>query len=534
MQADVADVAQVRACAAAVIAEFGRVDSLVNAAGLTARGTLLDTTPELFDAHIAVNLKAPFFLMQAVVADLVARKAPGTIVSIISTSAHAGQPYLAPYVAAKAGLAGLTRNAAHAHRWDRIRINGLNIGWTDTEGEDATQRRFHGADDDWRAKAGAVTADGQARAGRRDRRVRGVSAVGSLRRGHRLGDRLGPERAGRYGLMRIGLLGLGRIGAFHAETLAGLPAVEELVLSDPVPELAEQAAGRFGGRIAGSPEAVLASGVDGVVIAAPTRLHAELLDLCVAAGLPTFCEKPLAHDSREAVRLARRVADTDVQVQIGYPRRFDPAFAAARAAVADGDLGTVHTVRSTTLDPAPPPRAYLAASGGIFRDCAVHDYNAVRWVTGQEVIEVYAVGTNQDAEWFGELDDVHTASAVLTLDGGALAVVSNTRYNARGHDVRLEVHGTRDSLAAGLGPRLPLRSAEPGVSFPDGKPFTFFMDRLAEAFRTELTAFTEVVAGLRASPCTVLDALETGWVAEACTLSLREHRPVQIEEVRIS
>ncbi len=155
VQADVADVTQARASVAAVITAFGRVDSLVNAAGLTDRGTLLDTTPELFDAHIAVNLKAPFFLMQAVVADLLARKAPGTIVNIISTSAHAGQPYLAPYVAAKAGLTGLTRNAAHAHRWDRIRINGLNIGWTDTEGEDATQRRFHGAGDDWRAKAGA-------------------------------------------------------------------------------------------------------------------------------------------------------------------------------------------------------------------------------------------------------------------------------------------------------------------------------------------------------------------------------------------
>jgi len=134
----VADVAQAQACVAAVIAEFGRVDSLVNAAGLTTRGTLLDTTPGLFDAHIAVNLKAPFFLMQALTADLVARKAPGTIVNIGSTSAHVGQPYLAPYVAAKAGLAGLTRNAAHAHRWDKIRINNLNIGWTDTEGEDAT------------------------------------------------------------------------------------------------------------------------------------------------------------------------------------------------------------------------------------------------------------------------------------------------------------------------------------------------------------------------------------------------------------
>jgi myo-inositol 2-dehydrogenase/D-chiro-inositol 1-dehydrogenase len=122
---------------------------------------------------------------------------------------------------------------------------------------------------------------------------------------------------------------------------------------------------------------------------------------------------------------------------------------------------------------------------------------------------------------------------VLTLDGGALAVVSNSRYNPRGHDVRLELHGTRDSLAAGLAPGLPLRSAEPGVSFPDGKPFTFFMDRFAEAFHHELIAFTEVVAGRRASPCTIQDAVETGWVAEACTLSLREHRPVQIKEVRI-
>ena len=155
VQADVGDVAQARACVTAAITGFGRVDSLVNAAGLTTRGTLLDTTPELFDEHIAVNLKAPFFLMQAVVANLVARKSPGTIVNIISTSEHAGQPYLAPYVAAKAGLAGLTRNAAHAHRWDKIRINGLDIGWTDTKGEDATQRRFHGAGDDWRAKAGA-------------------------------------------------------------------------------------------------------------------------------------------------------------------------------------------------------------------------------------------------------------------------------------------------------------------------------------------------------------------------------------------
>jgi NAD(P)-dependent dehydrogenase (short-subunit alcohol dehydrogenase family) len=153
IQADLADPAAARGSVERVVAAHGRIDCLVNAAGLTSRGTLLDTTPELFDEHIAINLRAPFFAMQAAVADMTARQAPGTVVNIITSSSHCGQAFLAPYVAAKAGLAGLTRNAAHAHRWDRIRINGLNIGWTETEGEDATQRRFHGAGDDWREQA---------------------------------------------------------------------------------------------------------------------------------------------------------------------------------------------------------------------------------------------------------------------------------------------------------------------------------------------------------------------------------------------
>ncbi|WP_421109788.1 SDR family oxidoreductase [Streptomyces sp. NEAU-S77] len=156
VRADLADPEQARESVVRAVDTHGRVDCLVNAAGLTSRGSLLDTTPELFEAHMAINLRAPFFAMQAAVADMTARKAPGTIVNILSNCAHGGPPHLAPYSAAKAGLAGLTRNAAYAHRWDRIRINGLNIGWTDTEGEDATQRAFHGAGDDWREKAAAA------------------------------------------------------------------------------------------------------------------------------------------------------------------------------------------------------------------------------------------------------------------------------------------------------------------------------------------------------------------------------------------
>jgi len=161
---DVSDVTAAQASVAATIRRHGRIDCLVNAAGLTTRGSMVDTTPELFDQHIAVNLRAPFFLMQAAIADMKQRGEPGTIVNVISIDSHGGQSFLAPYVAAKAGLAGLTKNAAHAHRWDRIRINGLNMGWSATDGEDQTQRRAQqtggdlrtqGASGDWQAAAGA-------------------------------------------------------------------------------------------------------------------------------------------------------------------------------------------------------------------------------------------------------------------------------------------------------------------------------------------------------------------------------------------
>jgi NAD(P)-dependent dehydrogenase (short-subunit alcohol dehydrogenase family) len=154
IRADVAVVDQAVASVTGTVEAFGRVDCVVNAAALTDRGTLLDTTPEMFDAHIATNLRGPFFVMQAAVRDMLRREAAGTIVNVLSISAHTGSAILAPYAASKGGLASLTRNAAHAHRHDRIRVNGLNIGWTATEGEDVVQRRFHGAQDGWLAEAG--------------------------------------------------------------------------------------------------------------------------------------------------------------------------------------------------------------------------------------------------------------------------------------------------------------------------------------------------------------------------------------------
>jgi myo-inositol 2-dehydrogenase/D-chiro-inositol 1-dehydrogenase len=332
--------------------------------------------------------------------------------------------------------------------------------------------------------------------------------------------------------MRIGILGLGRIGAFHAETLSGLDAVESLVVSDPFADAAKAAAERYGAEVADSPEAVLAAGVDGLVVAAATDAHPALLRAGVEAGVPVFCEKPVARTMTEGLAVLKSVEGSDVPVQIGYNRRFDAGFVAARAAVRGGELGKLHTVRSTTLDPAPPPAAYIAASGGIFRDCSVHDFDIIRWVTGREVTEVYAVGGNRGADYIREAGDADTTGAILTLDDGTIAVVSNSRHNARGYDVRMELHGFRDSIAVGLEDKLPLRSVEPGVTFPGGTPHDFFMDRFTAAYRAELAAFTEVVAGTRPSPCTIADALEAGWIADACTLSLHEHRPVTIEEIR--
>ncbi|MFI7539976.1 Gfo/Idh/MocA family oxidoreductase [Actinoplanes sp. NPDC049599] len=331
--------------------------------------------------------------------------------------------------------------------------------------------------------------------------------------------------------MRIGLIGLGRIGAFHAETLSGLPAVTELVVTDAVPAVTERIARKYGAEPVADADALLHSGVDGVVVATATDAHPQLILAAVEVGLPVFCEKPVARGPAAAAEVLRHCAGA--AVQIGYNRRFDPAFVAARAAVASGELGRLHTVRSTTLDPAPPPAAYLAASGGIFHDCAVHDFDIIRYVTGREVVEVYATGSARGDDLFTELGDAATAAAILTLDDDTLAVVSNTRYNGRGHDVRLELHGSADSIAVGLEDKLPLRSVEPGVTFPAGPPHTFFMDRFAVAYRRELTAFTEMVAGTRESPCTIADAVEVGWIAEACTLSLREHRPVRLSDVRL-
>lgn len=331
--------------------------------------------------------------------------------------------------------------------------------------------------------------------------------------------------------MRIGLAGTGRIGAFHAKTLTSIDGVDDLVLADLDVATARRVATELGVGAAPTIDALLDSGLDAFVITAGTAAHAELLEAAIARSIPTFCEKPVALDLDRTIALTELEATSGVPVHIGFQRRFDPGYRRVRAAVASGELGFVHTMYAVTMDQAPPPAAYLPTSGGLFRDCSVHDFDIIRFVTGREVSRVWAVGANKGEPFFTEAGDVDTAAATLVLDDGTLASVTATRYNGAGHDVRMEVHGSQGTLGVGHDATLAITSAEPGIDWPPGPRHSSFMERFLPAYVGELTAFVDVARGGTPSPCTVADALEAFRTAEACARSLATGHPVDLADI---
>lgn len=333
--------------------------------------------------------------------------------------------------------------------------------------------------------------------------------------------------------MRIGLAGAGRIGARHAAALCALPEVDALVIADADAARARDLAARLPSpaRAAGAVAELFACGLDGLVVAAATDAHAALVERAVAARIPVFCEKPLASDIDGTFQVVAAAAAAGVPVQVGFQRRFDAGNAAAREALASGRLGWLHTIRSCSFDPSPPPAEYVPTSGGLFRDCVIHDLDLIRFVTGREIVRVMASGANRGEDFFRDCGDIDTGSALLVLDDGTLGVVSATRYNAAGYDARLELFGSKDSVVTGMDDRtpatpLPERDAEPKHAYSG------FMERFSDAYDAEIRAFVDVAAGRRANPCPPEDALEAFYLAEACELSMREGRVVGAEEVR--
>lgn len=341
-------------------------------------------------------------------------------------------------------------------------------------------------------------------------------------------------------MLRIGLAGVGRIGAAHARVIAGHPDVAVLRVADVDADRARQVADGLAAAgskvcaeisLADSVEALL-DDVDALVVATATPAHENFVSAGVRRGLPVFCEKPVAVDVGGTLRLRDAANKAGVPVHVGFQRRFDAGYRAARAALRRGDLGTLHRVHMVTADREPPHASYIPTSGGIFRDCHIHDFDVLLWATGTPVDEVYAGGANRGEAFFAEAGDVDTSAALLRLSDGTLVTMQGSRYNGGGYDVRMELAGTRRTYVVGLDERAALVSAEAGVSYPPEEPWTWFWDRFASAYEAEMRAFCDLVRDGGPSPCSIDEALEALYVAEAADLSLREGRPVHVEEVR--
>ncbi|HEV8421670.1 MAG TPA: Gfo/Idh/MocA family oxidoreductase [Actinomycetota bacterium] len=329
--------------------------------------------------------------------------------------------------------------------------------------------------------------------------------------------------------MRIGVIGVGRMGRVHATSLAEVGGVDVLITDVDVDRAAE--VGReLGVDVAAGLEELI-GGSDAIVVAAATDAHADLIHAAADAALPTFCEKPISLDLESTAAVVAHVEKSGIPFMMGFQRRFDPGYLAAHNLVRDGSIGTVYVVRMAGHDPAPPHEAYIATSGGIFRDFSVHDFDAVRFVTGQEVVSVYADGGVVEFPVFTKYGDVDTAVAVLRLSGGSLGILSATRHDPLGYDIRMELIGSRDCVAVGWDDRTPLRSVEPGGGPAPSSPYRDFQDRFREAYRAEMAHFVELAAGREKSPCTAQDALEALRIAVACDRSRAERRPVSLEEI---
>lgn len=329
--------------------------------------------------------------------------------------------------------------------------------------------------------------------------------------------------------MRIGLLGAGRIGSLHAETLSSNEAVDTVIVYDPLPGRAAALSAAIGADEAESAEDLMKD-CDALLIASSTDSHAEHLTMAAEAGLPTFCEKPIAIELASTDRAIEAVERAGIPVMMGFNRRFDSGFAAANAAVADGSVGELMLIVGQHHDHRPPPEDYIPVSGGQFKDQLIHDFDLVRFVSGEEAVAVHAGGSAVGVDVMARHDDTAVTVVTLWLESGALATLSGTRMDPIGYDVRMEVFGTKDSIAVGWDDRTPIRLANEAE--PPRDPYTEWLPRFGESYHAEIDAFLSMARGDIASPCTVHDARAALVMAEACKRSLDRRGPVQLEEIR--
>jgi myo-inositol 2-dehydrogenase / D-chiro-inositol 1-dehydrogenase len=246
--------------------------------------------------------------------------------------------------------------------------------------------------------------------------------------------------------------------------------------------------------------------------------------------VPVLCEKPIALSVEDTAAAIDALEGAGVAGQVGFQRRFDRGFRAAREHAAAGRLGTLYSLRISARDATPAPEHYIPGSGDIFRDMHVHDFDLARWITGREVASVYATGAVRGFERFARHDDVDTSAVLLTMDDGMPVLVDGSRHDPLGY-VRMEVVGSDDVVAVGLDERTPLHRLGASPAEPPADAWTSFAERFADAFAKETDAFVALVRDGGESPCPPESALEALRVAVACEVSRTERRPVAPAEV---
>ena len=329
--------------------------------------------------------------------------------------------------------------------------------------------------------------------------------------------------------MRVLVVGAGRMGQIRATDLAADPRVDEVVITNRTKRTADDVADRLGIQVLDWQE-VLEVSADAVVVATATDTHGHLLDALLDRGTPLLCEKPIAMTIAETERICARVEETETTMQIGFQRRFDPGMARARRAVVEGEIGQVYDMVLASRDHTPPSREFLAGSGGIFRDLHVHDLDLVAWITGSPIETIQATAAIRGDGAYADFDDADITHIIAVTESGIPASITGARHDARGHDVRLELFGSKDSISAGLTPRTPLRVLDEPGAMVDADSYYGFVDRFREAFRAETAAFVDLVSGAE-NPCPPQAALDAIRAAVACEWSARSGERVRVAEV---
>lgn len=333
--------------------------------------------------------------------------------------------------------------------------------------------------------------------------------------------------------IRVGIIGAGRIGRLHAENLTyRIPEATVVAIADVVPEAAVECARDLGiARALENPASVFEDqNVDAVLICSSTNTHASLIEQAAEAGKHIFCEKPIALDLEAIDRALEAVKKAEVLLQVGFNRRFDPNFRRAQELVTQGVIGKPHVLRITSRDPEPPPLDYIKVSGGIFLDMTIHDFDMARFMMGDEVEEVYAVGAVLVDSRIGELGDIDTAAVTLRFRGGAMGVIDNSRRAAYGYDQRAEVFGEKGTIVvSNPKPDTTVLSDTQGNHTPP--LLHFFVERYTDSYIAEMQEFIGCLQEGREPPVTGIDGKVSVVMGYAAQRSYEEGRPVKLEEI---